>query len=61
MTISFAFMLGYLAIFGITCFQGQQRRYLLYFVVFNIVLTFAILLFGDRNFEKRIPNKSHIK
>lgn len=36
-------------------FSGQASldEYLLFFVVFNIVLTFAMLLFGDRNFEKK--------
>lgn len=63
MTTSFAFMLAVIWLFSelANMFSGQATKdeYLLYFVVFNIVLTFAILLFGDRNFEKKeIPNKS---
>ena len=63
MTTTFAFMIGVVWLFSelANIFSGQATKdeYLLYFVVFNIVLTFAMLLFGDRNFEKKeIPNKS---
>tara|TARA_B100001027_G_scaffold211956_1_gene180751 strand:- start:502 stop:765 length:264 start_codon:yes stop_codon:yes gene_type:complete len=36
-------------------FSGQASldEYLLFFVVFNIVLTFAMLIFVDRNIEKK--------
>ena len=63
MTTAFSFMIGVVWLFSelANIFSGQATKdeYLLYFVVFNIVLTFAMLLFRDRNFEKKeIPNKS---
>ena len=42
-------------------FSGQATKdeYLLFFVVFNIVLTSAILIYWVHNFEKKeVPNKS---
>ncbi len=57
MTTTFAFMLAVIWLFSESAnmFSGQATKdeYLLYFLVFNIVLTFAMLLFGDRNFEKK--------
>ena len=63
MTTIFAFMFGVVWLFSelANIFSGQATKdeYLLFFVVFNVVLTFAVLIFGNRNSEKKEkPNKS---
>ena len=63
MTTTFAFMIGVIWLFSelANIFSGQATKdeYLLYFVVFNIVLTSAMLIYWVHNFEKKeVPNKS---